>query len=202
MTTEEIVKQRFTKDVADHELSIERDDGLYRHLIFKAPGTNYMRFDLVTWPGYLAYTGDMGAFVFTRTRDMLEFFRREGRQIDYRYWGEKCVAADGDGGVREYSEDRARADVLEWAEELIADRELSQEDAEDLRRKARYFHDYETRHSLTSSLMETGLCEEPWEHSFGIDFTYRFIWACEAMRWAIAKYDAAAATAARSPEAV
>ena len=27
-------------------------------------------FDIVTWPGYLCYSGDMGCFVFTRLPDM------------------------------------------------------------------------------------------------------------------------------------
>ena len=40
-------------------MSIERDDGLYRHLRFKSSGTNTYYFDLVTWPGYLTVTGDM-----------------------------------------------------------------------------------------------------------------------------------------------
>ena len=43
-----------------------RDDGVYRHIRFKKPGTGCMHFDLVTWPGYLCYSGDMGCYVFCR----------------------------------------------------------------------------------------------------------------------------------------
>lgn len=84
----------FLADVAHHQLTVLRDDGLYRHLRFSKPGSNDMRFDVVTWPGFLAYSGDMGCFVFERLDDMLAFFRRPytgpGLTINERYWAEKC----------------------------------------------------------------------------------------------------------------
>lgn len=69
------VSEQFKRDVQEHALTILRDDGLYRHLRFKRPGTMTCYFDLVTWPGHLAYVGDMGDYVFTRVEDMLTFFR-------------------------------------------------------------------------------------------------------------------------------
>lgn len=53
------------------------EDGIYRHIRFRQPGTMCMHFDLITWPGYLCYTGDMGTYVFTRLADMFEFFRTD-----------------------------------------------------------------------------------------------------------------------------
>ena len=41
----------FAEDVAEHELTVRRDDGLYRHLRFQKPGTWIYGFDLITWPG-------------------------------------------------------------------------------------------------------------------------------------------------------
>jgi hypothetical protein len=112
--------ERFKKDVEKHVMTVIRDDGVYRHLRFQTPGSYCMGFDIVTWPGYLAYTGDMGAYVFTRLEDMFQFFRcAEGRnqyRIDLRYWAEKCEcggAADR-SGIREFSEDKFEQNVKEY----------------------------------------------------------------------------------------
>ncbi|MFY3739344.1 hypothetical protein ACOS9E_25265, partial [Escherichia coli] len=51
---------RFLLDTAFHRLEIIRDDGFYRHLRMKQPGTSCYYFDIITWPGYLTVTGDMG----------------------------------------------------------------------------------------------------------------------------------------------
>lgn len=99
-------QERFLRDVADHEMVILRDEGVSRHVRFKEPGTSCYYFDLITWPGYLCYTGDMGTFVFRRTEDMFEFFghdrayhasRGRALAINLGYWGEKLVAVDASG---------------------------------------------------------------------------------------------------------
>lgn len=99
-------KEHFLRDVADHEMIVLRDDGVHRHIRFKRPGTSCYHFDLVTWPGYLCYTGDMGTFVFRRLEDMFKFFRTDrlnqsemGRElaINLSYWSEKLEAVDARG---------------------------------------------------------------------------------------------------------
>jgi len=70
MENEQPKQDRFLNDIANHSMSIVRDDGVYRHLVFSNNGSSVFRFELITWPGYLAYTGDMGAFVFSRLNDM------------------------------------------------------------------------------------------------------------------------------------
>jgi hypothetical protein len=99
-------QERFLRDVAGHVMTILRDDGVHRHVRFKQPGTSCYYFDLITWPGHLCYTGDMGTFVFRRIEDMFEFFGRDreyhaslGRAlaINLGYWGEKLVAVDANG---------------------------------------------------------------------------------------------------------
>ena len=67
-------KDVFLKDVAHHSMVVVRDDGVHRHLIFSNNGSFIYRFEIITWPGYLAYVGDMGSFVFTRIEDMFSFF--------------------------------------------------------------------------------------------------------------------------------
>lgn len=110
---------RFEKDTAGHQMEVLLDNGVYRHLRFKRPGSYSFSFDVVTWPGYLAVSGDMGDSMFTRLHDMFEFFRRKddgaevGKlRINPGYWAEKCVANDGD--KREFR--------IELFEELVKER--------------------------------------------------------------------------------
>jgi hypothetical protein len=112
----ECTEERFLRDVADHQMVVIRDDGVNRHIRFKQQHTGNMYFDLITWPGYLCYTGDMGTYVFQRTTDMFDFFRTDreynrqrGRRlaINPGYWTEKLIAVHGgrDGGkAMEYDE--------------------------------------------------------------------------------------------------
>jgi hypothetical protein len=90
--------EAFLKHVRDHAMTIVREDGVYRHLRFRKPGTSCMGFDIITWPGYLCFCGDMGTYVFQRLQDMLQFFRTKRRDdgswsIDHRYWAEKVMRA-------------------------------------------------------------------------------------------------------------
>jgi len=99
-----MTEDEFLSDVSEHVVEVLRDDGLYRHIRFRRPGTMCSHFDLLTWPGYLCYTGDMGTYVFCRIPDMFQFFRtdreyaeRHGRRlaVNLSYWSEKLQAVDG-----------------------------------------------------------------------------------------------------------
>ena len=104
MNTYQLTEETFLKDVDQHVMEVIHEDGVFRHLRFKQPGTVCMHFDLITWPGRLCYTGDMGTFVFSRIHDMLEFFRPDAyaiaapfKRIDRNYWAEKVDASGRDG---------------------------------------------------------------------------------------------------------
>lgn len=135
-----LTQERFLRDVSGHAMTIIRDDDVYRHIRFKPAGTMCMHFDLVTWPGYLCYAGDMGTFVFTRVRDMFSFFRRSHSDnlfsIDLHYWAEKVEAGDRWGrgnGIREFSKEKFDANVREWVEDFIkAEGEQANEDRGDV----------------------------------------------------------------------
>lgn len=75
MSHDKDVLNRFLINTANHTMKIHRDDGIYRHLEFSRNGSNSYRFDLVTWPGYLCVTGDMGTWTFSRIADMFDFSR-------------------------------------------------------------------------------------------------------------------------------
>ncbi|MFC9973613.1 hypothetical protein ACFVH6_22230 [Spirillospora sp. NPDC127200] len=110
---------RFLPDVANHEMTVLRDDGLYRHLHFRGTGFGTYWFDLVTWPGCLAINGDMGGYQFRRVPDMFEFFR--GPRINPDYWAEKTP--QGRDSVREYSPEQFEERVKEHVVQAIRDRE-------------------------------------------------------------------------------
>ena len=50
----------FLKATSAHELTVIRDDGIYRHLRVGKPDTGMWHWQIVTWPGHLAITGDVG----------------------------------------------------------------------------------------------------------------------------------------------
>ncbi|MCQ9618336.1 hypothetical protein L1889_18015 [Paenalcaligenes niemegkensis] len=141
-------EESFLKSVANHVMEVIHDDGLHRHIRLREPGTMHMHFDLITWPGYLCYTGDMGTYVFSRLHDMLEFFRtdreyakRGGYQlaINLSYWSEKLQSVDGNrrnGSAMEFDEDAFREYIkecrLEWIREAYHEATLNKEQRREL----------------------------------------------------------------------
>jgi hypothetical protein len=127
-THEQQIAAIFRRDTAKHKLTVLHDDGLYRHLRLSAPSTGHAWYELVTWPGTLTIRGGMGAYTFSRTTDMLDFFRRSAYagQPNLHYWEEKADAIDVHSGTRGYSEDllreRIAEDVARQAEDDLDDR--------------------------------------------------------------------------------
>jgi len=107
--------ERAREEFAAHEMTVLLDQGLYRHLRFRTPGTFSYSFDLVTWPGHLAVVGDIGDHVFCRLTDMVEFFAGDARRgtINEHYWAQKLVAPSH-MHVREWSWERYEKCVAEW----------------------------------------------------------------------------------------
>lgn len=190
----------FKEDVARHELTILRDDGLYRHLRCQRPGSFVYQFDIVTWPGYLAYVGDMGDYVFRRLDDMFEFFGSDGINPDY--WSEKVEAACDDG-VREFSIEKYRECVEVWRDEVAEDMadDFYDDDDEYAAARAEFVEavddellDWsdgiteEQAHSRLNEFNNEGIeCSDSWEWDFR-QFSWRYIWACYAITWAIGEY--------------
>jgi hypothetical protein len=207
--TWECNEQTFLNDVAEHQMYVIHDEGLSRHIRFGRPNTGIMHFDLITWPGYLCYTGDMGTYVFTRLEDMFQFFRRtdgdKRYSIDRRYWAEKCVAADHDG-IEQFDEQcfkRVIIDILvQWMRDnryrttkeerrdlwdaVISDVIKAESDSGGYRMQTAA---YDFGHEVNK---EVGVFyfEDLFERSF-TKFTTRFTWCCFAMAWGIEQYDKA-----------
>lgn len=205
MTRDSIEEKRFLNDVATHEMIVIRDDGVNRHIKFKRPGTSCMHFDLITWPGYLCYTGDMGSYLFCRLEDMFDFFRtdrndynhnKNGLSINPGYWGEKLQAVDSGSGFKQYSQDKFYQIVNEIVDGHIAEEELTEEEAQELRNEvsievlANDDTEHEAHEAARDFEHEGFTFSDFWEHDLK-DYSYRFMWCCYALAWGVQKYDEA-----------
>lgn len=207
-------EQSFLKDVAEHKMTVLRDDGVYRHIRFAKPGTGCMHFDLITYPGYLVYSGDMGCYVFSRLNDMFQFFRTDrehmhkGRKlgINLGYWSEKLQAVDGNrhkARATEFSEEKFKRVILEYLVSWVRGnayrttkaerRELWDEVMNDVLgadgdsggyRMQAAAHDF---YHTTSSRISFQF-DDLFEHDF-TEYTYHFIWCCYAIAWGVMQYD-------------
>jgi len=95
----------FNSNLGDHQMAILHDEGLYRHLRFKNPELGLYWFELITWPGNLTITGDIGTYTFAREQDMFTFMVGH---INTHYWAEKLKAGSSGGRseVKNYDEGR------------------------------------------------------------------------------------------------
>jgi hypothetical protein len=189
--------EQFLADVSTHTISIKRDEGVYRHITCRKPGTTCYGFDIITWPGYLAYTGDMGSFTFSRVDDMFTFFRtgisKDDQMvrecINLHYWSEKLQAVDRTDGFQQYSPERFveiimdnlndDEDATPELREAIKEEVLS---AADDGPQAAYnaATDFECYGIAHFSDGWVGVCYA---------YTFGFIWCCYALVWGIRKYD-------------
>lgn len=198
MKTKDDVMKRFQSDTKNHTMEVRLDNGLYRHLVFTNNGSNIYRFDIVTYPGYLVMSGDMGEWVFTRLADMFEFFR--GKDINPSYWGGKCVASKD--GIREYSAERAKEYLQEQYFQYLEDHDkltkarrneledafreitaLCDEESGERAMVGLYDHVQENEDDLPylADFWEAGTCLR--------DYKHHYLWACYAIQWAINTYD-------------
>jgi len=214
-------QERFERDVAEHQMTVLHEDGVYRHIRFRRPDSSSMHFDLITYPSYLVYSGDMGCYVFSRLTDMFEFFRTDRLHrkdpsklyINRGYWSEKLQAVDGSrrgGNATEFCEEKFTRVINEYRVNWIREgresltkvqrRELWEAVDDDV---LRYLDEGE--HSVYPRANDFSWSvgrdthhyhfADLWEHDF-TDYTFHFTWCCYAIAWAIGQYDAAKAPAA------
>lgn len=182
------IAERFQRETANHQMTILHDDGLYRHVRFRNPQTSCYWFDLITWPGCLAIRGDVDGYMFTRDTDMFQFFRSDNGRINPHYWSEKTEG--GRRACKSYSSEYAKAQVLEevrdWGQERPPGLFLAiQRDIFD----HIYFED-EAREAIQRFDYQGLSFSDVWEWDLH-DYDWSFLWACHAIVWGIAQYDAA-----------
>jgi hypothetical protein len=207
----------FLRDVANHSMRVLMDSGTYRHLRFankdKKVSWNQW-FEIITWPGYLAYSGDMGTFVFARIEDMFEFFRmrpsdeKEQLHVNLGYWGEKLQAIDRDhrnNSEKAFSIERLRERVEDYVKDWIEEERLTDEQQAELREEIREHilsiaddGEYVAHQALREFSCEIDghifQFSDTWEWDLR-EYTFRFVWCCYAVAWAVRQYDQSAVPA-------
>jgi hypothetical protein len=190
----------FQKDTAGHKLTVLHEQGLYRHLRMAAPGTRWGSWDIITWPGHLATSGDSSdGLTFSREADMIaDFFgKMRGNRpyysdgapsIDFRYWAEK-LQGDQRDTVRAY----VHADFIEFVTDTLNQRletgydaSLTRERVDELIAEVNDLEEYET---AARGWLDDHDKEFPdsWEHNFK-DYTFHFQLACYAINAAVQTY--------------
>ena len=171
----------------NHELTIVRDDGLYRHLRCQAPDTWSYGFIVVTWPGHLYVGGDIDGFTFNRIADMFEFFG-DGRINPY-YWAEKLT--NRRQSFEKFDPTSARRQAIEHVAgiglspaEQIAMRWEIMNTARD------FEHAIEAHEWLRDFEWNGYSFSDTWEWNLN-ELDPHYVLSCEAIVWAIKAYRAA-----------
>ena len=200
----EKMQERFMQDIADHEMTIIRDEGVHRHLRFKRPKTMAYYFDVITWPGSLCIHGDCGTYVFSRTEDMFNFFkmdrndfnhdRTEGLQINPYYWEEKLQAADmkrrGIGGTREYSQEKFQKAVKDRYDDFYMHSDSPDKEVwERLEDEVLWAESEESAHRAAAEFEHNGFdLVDFWENDL-TEYTFGFIWNLFAIAYCVREYE-------------
>lgn len=205
--------QAYKRNTDEHVLEILHEDGLYRHVRLRKPGTGFYHVDLITWPGHLTVTGDGPTYTFARETDMFGFFRGGARSYDSGinadYWAEKLQGGDNSGArdlARSYSESKLRGYVGEMAKEYgkqypglakalnedIFDEELGDKGyALELLSRFAFYADEKDRYDHTKYPdFQFDMCDLP---SF-TEYDYWYLYCCHAVVDIIRRYDARKAT--------
>jgi hypothetical protein len=205
-----LTEDQFFRDIENHEMIVVRDDGLNRHIRFKRPGTYNMHFDLVTWPGYLCYTGDMGTYVFQRLDDMFAFFRTDRKHqrpggtrlaVNRSYWGEKLEAVGKHDGYREFSSEKFRANVMDWIAQAGLVGKLGHGLRDELESEVLEHADDGPNAAFRAARDFKWAGKSVFDDFYEVDcdeYTHRFRWCCYALAWGIEKYDATKQPAAEA----
>ena len=196
----------FDRDTVNHAMTVLHDDGIYRHLRFRAPDSGLGWYELVTSPGMLTIAGDHGTHTFRRAEDMFWFFNgwasngdtlsTTRNQINAGYWAEKVEA----GTTRAFDTDAYNNAIT--AEFLDAAADLTDEEKGNLWSEVdEYLLGAETLDNGYENLSnwDNDLMPLTDFHEIELDtWDWHYLWNCWAIVSGIARY--AAATGAALPE--
>lgn len=186
-------KESFLKDVETHEMKILKDDGLYRHLRFQRTNTSNMYFDIITFPDGLLYRGDMGTYEFERIEDMFEFFRNPNSELGTNkvYWAEKVQSIERNGGLKEFNFDMFKKNVESYLKNFSNDPEIMEAVREEVEEQIldREENEYVLYDAVYNFESDHGLEFPDFFECRSDSFTYRYVWCCYAIAWAVIQYD-------------
>lgn len=189
--------EQFLNDVKDHEITIHKNNDVYRHLTFKKPGSSNQYFNITTFPHYLVITGDMGSLIFSKSADMFRFFRSDDLEINPDYWSEKIESIEYESKLESYSEfdvDIAKKHAQEYLNDYLdEDETLSSDDREELTEEFenKIMHtsdEWEIVEAIRNFNCNGFEFVDFWERE-PRKYLYRYIWLCYAIVWGIKKFD-------------
>jgi len=197
------MEQIFLKDVSTHKMQILRDDGTYRHIKFSREKSYAYSFTLITWPGHLCISGDMGTYVFARIHDMFDFFIMDKNNFNYSkekklsinsgYWSEKVISIDKTSGIKEYSEELFQANIKEYFDTYWEEPEDCKTEKEKCWEKIKenvlfYSDNEQTAYDAACNFEYNDFqFTDFWERS-SQEYTYHYIWNLYAIVWGILTY--------------
>lgn len=181
---------RFAADTAEHRMLVLLDTPDHLHLRFMSPSSSTYWFEVVTWGHTLAYTGDMGDYLFRwpGEQKVFGFFNR----TEPHYLSTKVVA----GKVKEYSEAQAReviADALRDAAEYDYGNQSLTAALDDGSLAADLISAAGSEETMRAAMREAeeefdgAVFSDSWEHDL-TDYTFRFRWALAAINHALESY--------------
>lgn len=182
----------FEKRAPDYAMTVELDQGVHRHLKFRIDGSMVFGFDVVTWPGHLAISGDMGDYVFRRLHDMFEFFRGEPGKVNASYWAEKIQATAKHGGHEEYSPDRFREEIMDWLTDQDESPDVDPDLLEAVESEVLTHADDCELIAIRAAMDFTHDGKHVFQDFYEVscrEYTYHYLWCLHAIVWAISQYD-------------
>lgn len=200
-----VTEKSFLADVSKHEMSVKHNDGIYKHVVFRAPNSSKYWFEIVTWPGSLSINGDCGSFTFSRITNMVDFFCADNFDVlsttapNFGYWSNKCTASDTADGIREFDLEAFRENAQKEIESAIehAGDELRAASAQLCRKvffsrvvKPHFEFEWEARAAINSFEYESNGITihivDFYEHKCQ-KYSSNYEWCCYALAWACAK---------------
>ncbi len=166
--------RRFATNVKDHTIKCLKNDGLYRHYSCTNNGSSIYRFDIITWPGYMAIVGDMGDYVFAREKDMFPFMQTACRS--HTYAAEKCVSISREG-IRLWDREGQLNEIRLAIQEY---KEYNNESAKKLEKLLYTLEDIDNEHEFHKELWEAGFGDSV---TWCYKFTFHFLWILKAIDW-------------------
>lgn len=198
------------RSTAGHELSIVRDDGLYRHMRWAHPESHMYEVELVTWPGGMAVRGDIhDGYVFHlnvpgEQPDILAHFRGEPDPATWAsmltvprecvtWYSAEILRRHIEGAVEDAIElDEEPEELREAVEEGLLTALTGNEDEQNTRWDAAEHE--EADRTLLDQFEYEGFCfEDTYEWDLQ-DWSPWYMWACHAIRAIIRAYDEATVT--------
>ena len=180
------IAQLAASSFREHQLELTRDDGLFRSWRCGKPGCCNYAFKVVTFPGTLLVTGDLGTLVVQRTDDMIDWARSAIRSLGY--FAEKVIP---EITTREFSPE-VTIESLQRLEEDWYNGEMPEDMDEEVTLLIVDLKNGEIGQDEVLRRLDDAGVSDAWELSMTC-YKSRFLWQVEALKWFYSQLDKGAA---------